>query len=373
MRKVFWLFGLLVAIVVVSVGCASGDGPTGTSILTANDQGRTTVAPTVTTSATYLSSKGATADAQYSAEYQADSQRMIIRTGNVSLVVEDVAKAMQQIMDLADNNDGYVVDSNSWKNNDRLMASISIRVEADRFFQVLDSLKNLAVDVKAESTSGQDVTEEYIDLQAQLTTLEASEAQLLVLMEKAGSVEEILGVQKELTRTRTEIEQVKGRMQYLEQSSALSLITINLEQSRLTVEFTAQTRVVKEGEGIAFTPNIAGGFAPYSYEWSFGDGDTSNEPYPAHQYKDSDTFTISLTVTDDRGNTETYTREDYVTVNPGWEAGSVAGSAWNGLVGFGRALLNVLIWLGIFSPVWIVILVVIILLIRRKNRRRKNG
>jgi len=60
-------------------------------------------------------------------------------------------------------------------------------------------------------------------------------------------------------------------------------------------------------------------------------------------------------VTDDKGNTDTETRKDYITVLPGWSAGSVASSAWNGLVTFGHALADIFIWLGIFGPVWIVI------------------
>ena len=72
---------------------------------------------------------------------------------------------------------------------------------------------------RSESTTGQDVTEQYTDLDSQLRNLEASEAQLLELMKQAGTVEEILKVQQELTNTRGQIEQIKGQMQYLEQSS----------------------------------------------------------------------------------------------------------------------------------------------------------
>ena len=65
---------------------------------------------------------------------------------------------------------------------------------------------------------------------------------------------DILDVQRELANTRGEIEQTKGRMQYLEQSSAMSLIQVSLEQSKLNVEFTASTRNVKIGTGCLFLP-----------------------------------------------------------------------------------------------------------------------
>ena len=283
------------------------------------------------------------------------TERMIVRTGDISLVVEDVPATMERITEFADSYDGYVVSSRSWKERERLIGTIAIRVPAEHFTEVMRALRGLAVEVASESTSSKDVTEEYVDLSSRLGNLEASEAQLLKLMEQAGTVSDILGVQKELARTRGEIEQAKGRMQYLEQTSSTSLIEVHLEQSKLEVKLTASNRTVKGRDGIWFHSEVAGGFTPYSYEWDFGDGDTSTDAAPTHAYKDDGSYTVTLKVTDDRGNTDTETRDDYITVLPGWNPGGIAGSAWNGLTTFGKGLVNVLIWVGIFSPVWIVI------------------
>ena len=181
---------------------------------------------------------------------------------------------------------------------------------------------------------------------------------------------DILEVQQELVKTRGEIEQTKGRMQYLEQSSAMSLIQVTLEQSKLAVEFTASGRSIKEGEKILFQPAVSGGFTPYSYTWDFGDGKTSTEDSPVHAYRNDGTFTVSLKVTDDRGNTVTLKRDKYITVLTGWQAGNTAGSAWNGMVGFGHFLVNLIIWLGIFSPVWIVVLVVLYFTVWRRKKSK---
>jgi PKD repeat protein len=297
-------------------------------------------------------------------------QRLIIRTANIDLVVVDVTAAMGQIEQLAGTYDGFIVYSNSWQDKDRLMGNIAIRVTAGNFDNAISALHALAVEVKSESTSGQDVTEEYVDLSAKLRNLEASEAQLLELMKQAGKVEEILAVQRELVNTRGEIEQTKGRMQYLEQSSSMSLIQVTLEQSKLSVDFNADTRVVKEGQNIQFYPIISGGFIPYSYKWDFGDETTSTEEQPTHSYKSDGSYTVSLRVTDDRGNTVPYERANYITVLPGWNGGNVASTAWNGLVGFGRIIVDIIIWLGIFSPVWIVIgIIVYFAWWRRKHKK----
>ena len=298
-------------------------------------------------------------------------ERLIIRSAYMTLVVVDIDSAIAQITNLAANYDGFVVSSNVWQDNDRTSGSISIRVTSDRFSEVIQALRSLAVEVRAESTSGEDVTEEYVDLSAKLRNLEAAEAQLLKLMEQAGDVSDILEVQRELVDTREDIERTRGRMQYLEQSAAMSLIQIQLEQSKLTAELNASTRTVKEGEKVQFFSIVAGGFTPYSYEWDFGDGETSTEANPVHSYDSDGDYTVNLKVTDDRGNVAPYEREDYITVLPGWDAGGIAGAAWNGLVGFFRILANVLIWVGIFIPLWIIIGVILYFTWWRKRKKRQ--
>jgi hypothetical protein len=297
-------------------------------------------------------------------------ERMIVRTGNIALVVVDIAKAIEQITQLAGSFEGFVVSSNSWKQGDVLAGSIAIRVSAKYFDNAIKALHGMAVDVTSESTSGQDVTEEYVDLSAKLHNLQASEAQLLTLMEKAGTVADILDVQRELTNTRGQIEQTKGRMQYLEQTSAMSLINVNLEQSELNVKFTARNNRVKTGQDVWFEASIAGGISPYNYEWDFGDGSTSTTDTPTHAYKSKGSYTVTLKVTDDKGNTDSQKRDNYITVLPGWSAGNVASSAWQGFLAFGRVVINIVIWLVIFIPLWIVIGVIVYFAWWRRRRKK---
>ena len=278
-----------------------------------------------------------------------------MRTAEVALVVNDVAIALDRVADLAENLGGYVVSSKRWKEGERLVGIITIRVPAEDFGGAMESLHRLAVDVTHEDTSAKDVTEEYVDLSAKLKNLEATEEQYLRLMEKAEKVEDILNIQRELSKTRGEIEQTKGRMQYLERTSATSLIRVQLNQAELDVTFTASKKIVKVGQDIRFEPRIGGGISPYSYEWDFGDGNTSTDVVPTHAYKSEGSYTVTLKVTDDRGNLAPKERPGYITVLPGWSAGNIASAAWSGLVTFGHVLANIFIWVGIFSPVWIVI------------------
>lgn len=156
-------------------------------------------------------------------------ERMIVRNGEMSLVVEDVVAARDEIAQLALRFNGYIVSSQISGEEQEMRGYISIRVPDDQFESALAELRDLAVRVKSESTSSRDVTEEYIDLEARLKNAEATESQYLALLEKAKEVEDILKIYDSLSRVRNEIEQIKGRMQYLERTSSMSLISVNLE------------------------------------------------------------------------------------------------------------------------------------------------
>jgi hypothetical protein len=295
-----------------------------------------------------INSGGATTDSSGESS-SPDIQRMIVRTSNITLMVSDVATALDKIAKLAEDSQGFVVSSNQWKDNGALLGTITIRVPAGEFDNAMSTLRGMADEVTSENTSAQDVTEEYTDLNSTLTNLQATEAQLLEIMKKAVTVDDILAVQNQLTNIQGQIETTKGRMKYLEQTSATSLISVSLTQSKLTVNLTASNgRVVRSGDNVYFAATISGGFEPYNYKWDFGD------ETPSHVYNSTGKFTVSLTVTDDKGNTATDTRTDYITVQSGWDVGNVARAAWAGLKAFSHVLVNILIWLGFFSPVWLI-------------------
>jgi len=159
-------------------------------------------------------------------------ERMIVRTADLSLVISDTEAAAAQIKTIATGLGGYVVSTQLWRQEEQLRGSITVRVPAESLDGALDSFKRLAIRVERESGSSQDVTEEYTDLDARLRNLEATEEELRELLstvrQRTGKAEDILAVHRELTGVRSQIEQLKGRMQYLERTAAMSAVSVEL-------------------------------------------------------------------------------------------------------------------------------------------------
>jgi hypothetical protein len=156
-------------------------------------------------------------------------ERLIIRTANMSLVVSNTEEAMATISQMAEENGGWVVNSSVFQyNEDAKTGNITIRVPSSGFNSALEALRNLAVEVRNESTSGQDVTEEFVDVSARLENLEATAERVRAFLDDTETVEEALAVNQELSRLESDIEAMKGRLQYLSQSASFSTITVDL-------------------------------------------------------------------------------------------------------------------------------------------------
>ena len=163
---------------------------------------------------------------------EAAIERKIVKTGHITLEVEDIAEIMDEVAEVADELGGYVVSSHKSGDEGKTSGYITIRVPADRFDEAFGELRQLAINVPYESTEARDVTEEYVDLEARLHNLEATEAQYLALLEKAQTVEEMLKVQQALSNVRGEIERIEGRMKYLERTSDMALIEVTLRETK---------------------------------------------------------------------------------------------------------------------------------------------
>ena len=169
-----------------------------------------------------------------SLQTQEGTERLIIRSGDLSIVVEDSEASAQAIAEMAAGLDGWLVESDLYESNGVKRGSVTIRIPAEQFDAALANIKSLALEVRTETTSSQDVTEEFVDLESRLVNLEATADRVRAFLDEARNVEEALEVNRELSRLESEIEVIKGRMKYLSQSAAFSVLTVTLIPDELS-------------------------------------------------------------------------------------------------------------------------------------------
>lgn len=159
---------------------------------------------------------------------QEGQQRLIIRTAEMSIVVPDTEEAMATVAEMADENGGWVVNSSVFQYNETAKTgNMTVRIPSEGFQSFIDAIQMMSVEVTRISTTGQDVTEEFVDLSARLDNLEATADRVREFLDEAENVEEALAVNQELSRLEGEIEVIKGRLQYLENSAAFSTVSID--------------------------------------------------------------------------------------------------------------------------------------------------
>jgi hypothetical protein len=162
------------------------------------------------------------------------SDRLIIKTATLSITVKDAEQALDSVKTQTAALGGFISNSSTSRiDKDRVRVTVTVRVPADKYDDALKAFKQGSIRINSENLGGQDVTEEYTDLSARLRNLEATEKELLALMttvrERMQKAEDILAVQRELNNVRGQIEQLKGRIQFLDRSVALATITLSLE------------------------------------------------------------------------------------------------------------------------------------------------
>ena len=203
-----------------------------------------------------------------------NQERIIVRTVEATIVVTDVQGSMDRITALARELGGWVISTNRFEKH---RGFISFRVPAEALDKATARLREMAVEVKAEVSDSRDVTDEYFDLRARLDNQEATEEALLKLLGRAETVEAALKVQQTLTGVQEEVERLQGKIKLLEETSAFSLVSVNLELEPvdMAVEEIAD-KTTGVGERVRFRAFFKPpeGIEDFSYTWDFGDGES---------------------------------------------------------------------------------------------------
>jgi hypothetical protein len=159
--------------------------------------------------------------------------RLIIKNAEIRLLVEDTDVAIDRATQVVGDLGGYIISSRVWYQpvlgENQKFATVTIGVPSDRFEDALRRLRGIAIRVLDENASGEDVTDQYVDLESRLRNLEATRDRIREFLDQAKTVKEALEVNQQLSSVEAEIEQVKGRMNYLYDRAAYSTITLQIE------------------------------------------------------------------------------------------------------------------------------------------------
>ena len=239
---------------------------------------------------------------------------LIIKNADMRLLVEDSDVAVDRITQVVGDSGGYIISSRVWNQvhldgKNYKYATITMGVPVMSFERALTRLRDLSLDVLDETASGEDVTDQYVDLQSQLVNLEATRERIKSFLDQAKTVEEALLINQQLSEIERQIEEIKGRINYLQDRSSFSTITVNIEP--------------KLPDYIPPTPTPTPSPTP-----------TPKEP---------------------------------------WKPGETVGSAWGTLVDAYQVIIDILIWIllvvvPIFAPPILVIWLIVKFVTRKPNK-----
>jgi hypothetical protein len=169
-------------------------------------------------------------------------QRKIIYTAQVNLIVDDFDTAQQALTQLIRDQKAYIAKSDvRGSSGAPRQGTWTIRVPTDHFDAVLAALSRLG-ELQQSNLDSQDVSDEYYDLDARIKNKKVEEERLLRHLDKStGKLEDILAVEREISRVRGEVERLQGRMKYLAQLTALTTITITVNERKGYVPPAAPT------------------------------------------------------------------------------------------------------------------------------------
>jgi len=151
-------------------------------------------------------------------------ERKLIKTGSISLEVEQLASAEEAVLAWCQSFGGYVASSFNHETN----AAFTVRIPAVHFDAAMAAAGNLGR-VRSRNVSTQDVSEQFYDLQTRLDTRKILRDRLQSYLAQAKNMEDLLHIERELNSTLTEIESMEGRMRRLSNQIDYSTITVDLQ------------------------------------------------------------------------------------------------------------------------------------------------
>ena len=199
--------------------------------------------------------------------------RIIVRTVDMGIVVADVPQTADEVLARVQRRGGWLVDSDRSRTHH---AFLSVRVPAESLDEFVDFVRDMADRVQFETSTSQDVTDEYVDNEARLNGLRRTEERLFDFLDRAADIEDALSVQRELAVIQLEMEAIQGRLRFLSQTAAYSLVhlTLTTRPGDMAVEIGPDAATYRAGLPGTFRATFEApeGVKEFRFIWDFGDG-----------------------------------------------------------------------------------------------------
>ncbi|MGE8205909.1 DUF4349 domain-containing protein [Heyndrickxia sp. NPDC080065] len=162
--------------------------------------------------------------------------RMVIYNASIEMEVKKLTQVQDQISKIVNQMGGYIVQQNlNQDSEDRHESYLMVRVPQNEFQSFLDKVKQLGMKTKNQQISGQDVTEEYVDLKSRIKSKQLAEKRLTQFMNEAKDTKTLLEISNELAKVQEEIETIEGKIKYLENQTNLSTVNITLLENKVVI------------------------------------------------------------------------------------------------------------------------------------------
>lgn len=169
-------------------------------------------------------------------ETAAPSTRMIIHQARISTNVKDLKKAQHNMEQRVKDYGGYIVESNVYLESDETSSGkMIVRIPEKHFETFLSEAEVEASKVLDKNVTGQDVTEQYVDLSSRVKSKRAVEERLLAFMKDAEKTEDLLKISSDLAKVQEEIEVLVGKIKYLENQTSFSTIELTMFENRVII------------------------------------------------------------------------------------------------------------------------------------------
>jgi hypothetical protein len=165
------------------------------------------------------------------------TKRLKTYSASLSMVVENVSESLSSIEQIASRAGGFLIESRLSSPQEGAYGTVSLRVSSEQLQPTLEAIKQLGVRVTQESITSADLTDEYEDIDAKLSSLQSTMTKFEAILDQADTVEESMRVQEQLLNLQDRIDSLVGRKQYMEKSAELSLLTITIASDELSLPY----------------------------------------------------------------------------------------------------------------------------------------